>query len=173
MVDGSVALSLNLSDVRVPDAYRLSGGLAAIEQAQSVAQLARAAEALGIMERMLAETAEYLRTREQFGTRLSSFQAIQHRMVAQYAVKEQARGLLNRAIVTWRTPSFSRHVAGAVAFIASAALTFGHEMIQFHGGMGVTEELAIGHAHKRLMMLMRWPFSPQVAMERYSAHVAG
>lgn len=172
LVDGSVAVSLNLSGVRVSDAYRLCGGMAEIERAQSVAQLARVAEALGIMERMLAETAEYLRTREQFGVRLASFQALQHRMVAQYAVKEQARGLLNRAIVTWATPSFRRYVAGAAAFIASAGLTFGHEMIQFHGGMGVTEELAIGHAHKRLMMLMRWPFSPQVAMEHYSELVA-
>lgn len=172
MVDGSLAVSLELRDVPVAGGLRLGGGLAELDRAQAVAQLARAAEALGIIDRMLAETTEYLRTREQFGTRLGSFQAIQHRMVAQYAVREQARGLLNRAIVSWATPDFDLAVAAVTAYIASAALTFGHEMIQFHGGMGVTEELAIGHAHKRLMMLTRWPLSPEVAMERYAAMLA-
>lgn len=172
MVDGSVAVSLNLTNVCLPDTHRLTGGLAEIERAQAVAQLARAAEALGVMERMLEETSEYLRTREQFGVRLSSFQALQHRMVAQYMVKEQVRGLLNRAVVAWGTPGFARDVAGVSTFIASTGLKFGHEMIQFHGGMGVTEELAIGHAHKKLMMLTRWPHSPEVSMERYSAFLA-
>lgn len=172
LVDGSLAVSLELRDVRVAAGLRLHGGLAELDYAQSVAHLARTAEALGIMDRMLAETTEYLRTREQFGTRLGSFQAIQHRMVAQYAVREQARGLLNRAIVSWATPDFDLAVAAVTAYIASTALTFGHEMIQFHGGMGVTEELAIGHAHKRLMMLTRWPLSPEVAMEHYAALLA-
>ncbi len=168
LIDGSLAASLDLTDVAAAPGRRLDGGLAEIERAQSVAQLARAAEAVGIMERMLTETTEYLRTREQFGTRLGSFQAIQHRMVAQYAVREQARGLLNRAIVKWATSEFDLAVAAVAAYIASTALTFGHEMIQFHGGMGVTEELAIGHAHKRLMMLTRWPLSPEVSMAQYA-----
>ncbi|MEY4670972.1 MAG: hypothetical protein RLZZ415_851 [Pseudomonadota bacterium] len=172
LIDGSMAVSLELADVALSPEMRLAGGYAEIEQAQSVAQLARAAEALGLMDRMLAETTDYLRTREQFGTRLGSFQAIQHRMVAQYAVREQARGLLDRAIVYWATPEFDRAVAAVSAYIASTALSFGHEMIQFHGGMGVTEELSIGHAHKRLMMLTRWPLSPEVAMDRYAALLA-
>lgn len=172
LVDGSLAASLELRNVGVAPGMRLAGALAELNAAQAVAQMARAAEALGIMDRMLAETTEYLRTREQFGTRLASFQAIQHRMVAQYAVREQARGLLNRAIVSWATGEFERAVAAVTAYVASTALTFGHEMIQFHGGMGVTEELAIGHAHKRLMMLTRWPLSPEVAMEQYASLLA-
>jgi alkylation response protein AidB-like acyl-CoA dehydrogenase len=172
LVDGSLAVSLELKDVSAAPEMRLAGGLAEIDRAQSVAQLARAAEALGIIDRMLDETTEYLRTREQFGTRLASFQAIQHRMVAQYAVREQARGLLNRAIVSWETPEFDLAVAAVAAYIASTALTFGHEMIQFHGGMGVTEELVIGQAHKRLMMLTRWPLSPEIAMEQYASLLA-
>lgn len=79
---------------------------------------------------------------------------------------------VNRAIVNWATPEFDLAVAAGVAYLASSALTFGHEMIQFHGGMGVTEELAIGQAHKRLMMLTRWPLSPEVAMEQYASLLA-
>lgn len=92
-------------------------------------------------------------------------------MVAQYAVKEQVRGLLNRAIVSWGQPGFGRAAAAVSAYVASVVLAFGHEMIQFRGGMGITDELAIGHAHKRLMLLSRWPLSPQVAMERYAAQL--
>jgi alkylation response protein AidB-like acyl-CoA dehydrogenase len=120
------------------------------------------------MERIFAETLEYLRTREQFGNRLASFQAIQHRMVAQYAVIEQSRALLNLAQVSWGKDEFAGAVAGARAFIAPASITLGHEMIQFHGGMGVTDELSITHAHKRLLVLSRWPDDPDIALDRFA-----
>lgn len=167
-IDGGMAVSLDLCGVCLDAAACLPGGVAELGAAQAVAQLARGAEALGIMERMLAETAEYLRTREQFGTKLSGFQALQHRMVAQYAIKEQARGLLNRAVVAWECSGFQQAAAGLAAYVAKVVVGFGHEMIQFHGGMGVTDELAIGHAHKRLAMLSRWPHSPDVALDLYA-----
>ena len=59
-------------------------------------------------------------------------------------------------------------IDGARAFIADASLTLGHEMIQMHGGMGVTDELIIGHGHKRLVMLARWPDDPAAALDRYA-----
>lgn len=167
MVDGTSSVRLTLRQVEVPADCRLIGGMAAIEQAQAAAQLARAAEALGIMERMFAETIDYLRTREQFGVKIASFQAIQHRMVAQYAVKEQLRGLVNLAISSWSKPQFDRAVFGVNSYLALEGLQFGHDMIQFHGGMGVTEELCIGQAHKRLLVLTHWPFAPDVALNRY------
>jgi alkylation response protein AidB-like acyl-CoA dehydrogenase len=168
MTDGSMAVSLRLDGVAVDPGHALSGGAAALAEAEVLASLARSAEALGIMERIFAETLEYLRTREQFGNRLASFQAIQHRMVAQYAVIEQARALLNLAQVSWGKDDFARAVTGARAFIAPASITLGHEMIQFHGGMGVTDELSIGHGHKRLLVLSRWPDDPDLALDRFA-----
>lgn len=165
MADGSVAAALTLD--KVP-AQRLDGGLAELAEAEQVAALARSAEALGIMERMFGETLDYLRTRDQFGVRIGSFQAIQHRMVAQYSAIERSRALLNLALVSWESDAFARHVQGARAFIADASLTLGHEMIQFHGGMGVTDELAIGSGHKRLLVLSRWPEPPLAALDRYA-----
>ncbi|MFM6931146.1 MAG: acyl-CoA dehydrogenase family protein, partial [Novosphingobium sp.] len=109
------------------------------------------------MQRLFDATLDYLRTRQQFGTTLGSFQAIQHRMSAQYAVIEQARALLNLAIVRQGSDDFAGAVHGLRAFIAPASVELGHEMIQFHGGMGVTDELFIGHGHKRLLVLSRWP----------------
>ena len=168
MADGSLAVSLTLDAVAVPAEHRLTGGAEAIATAETLANLARGAEALGIMERIFAETQDYLRTREQFGAKLASFQAIQHRMVAQYAVIEQARALLNLAQVSWDQPGFAQAVAGARAFIGPASITLGHEMIQFHGGMGVSDELSIGHGHKRLLVLSRWPDEPEAALDRFA-----
>ncbi|MDE2597079.1 MAG: acyl-CoA dehydrogenase family protein [Sphingomonadales bacterium] len=165
MADGSVAVSLTLDSV---EACPLNGDAATLAETEALADLARSAEALGIMERIFAETREYLGTREQFGARLGSFQAVQHRMVTQYAVIEQARALLNLAQVSWGSADFAGAVAGARAFIGPASITLGHEMIQFHGGMGVTDELSIGHAHKRLLVLSRWPVGPEVALDRFA-----
>ena len=160
-----MAAALTLDDA---PATRLDGGLSALADAEAFAALARSAEALGIMERIFQETIDYLRTREQFGARLGSFQAIQHRMVTQYSVIERSRALLNLALVSWQTEDFVRNVQGARAFIADASVTLGHEMIQFHGGMGVTDELAVGGGHKRLLVLSRWPEPPLAALDRYA-----
>lgn len=168
LADGSVAADITLDDAA---ATRLEGGLDALAEAEQVAALARSAEALGIMARIFEETIEYLRTRDQFGVPLGSFQAIQHRMVAQYAAIERSRALLNLALVSWGTEDFARNVQGARAFIADASVTLGHEMIQFHGGMGVTDELAVGGGHKRLLVLSRWPEPAQSALDRFAGLV--
>lgn len=168
LADGSVAVELTLEGVSIPSGNRLEGGLEAIAEADVMAALARSAEALGIMQRLFDETIDYLRTRDQFGTPLGKFQAIQHRMVDQYAAIEQCRGLLSLALVSWGSERFAEAVHGARAAIAEASVTLGHEMIQFHGGMGVTDELAIGGGHKRLLVLSRWPEGPQAALDRYA-----
>lgn len=165
LADGSVAAALELEGA---PAVRLDGGIDALADAEQLAALARCAEALGIMERIFQETIDHLRTRDQFGAPLGSFQAIQHRMVAQYAALERSRALLNLALVSWGTEDFARNVQGVRAFIADASLTLGHEMIQFHGGMGVTDELAVGGGHKRLLVLSRWPEPPLATLDRYA-----
>lgn len=168
MTDGSMAAWLTLDDVAVAESQRLTGGWAAVEAAEDFANLARAAEALGIMERSFAETLEYLNTREQFGVKLGSFQALQHRMATQYAVLEQCRGLLHLALISHGSDRFTSAVQGLRAFVGPASITLSQEMVQMHGGMGVTDELSIGHAHKRLLTLSRWPDSPEIALNRYA-----
>ncbi|MCJ2178733.1 acyl-CoA dehydrogenase family protein [Novosphingobium album (ex Hu et al. 2023)] len=168
LADGSLATALTLDSVSIPAGNQLEGGLDALDGVEVLTALARSAEALGIMERLFAETLDYLRTRDQFGAALGSFQAIQHRMVAQYASIEQSRALLNLALVNWGSDGFEQAVYGARAYIADVSLTLGHEMIQFHGGMGVTDELAVGGGHKRLLVLSRWPEGPQAALDRYA-----
>lgn len=168
MVDGGAAASLKLDRVKIETTHILKGGVEAIAEAQVLANLARAAEALGIMERIFADTSDYLRTREQFGVTLSSFQALQHRMVQNYLLIEQARALINLALVSWKTPDFEKAVNGARAFISDSSIALGHDMMQFHGGMGVTDELLIGQGHKRLLVLSRWPDDPAAALDRFA-----
>jgi alkylation response protein AidB-like acyl-CoA dehydrogenase len=169
LVDGSVAVALTLDDVVVPEECYLGGDLSTVESALERGAFLQCAEALGIMEKLYADTLDYLRTRTQFGAALGSFQALQHRMVAQYAVLEQSRALINLATMATEQAARSRAIQGARAFIADASVSFGHEMIQMHGGMGVTDELIIGHGHKRLLMLSRWPEDANAALDRYAA----
>ncbi len=168
LADGTYAVALTLNNV---PATNLGGSLADLDAAQTAAALLRSAEALGVMEKLFADTLDYLRTRKQFGVALGTFQALQHRMVAQYAMLEQARGLLYLAAMTDDADGnlLEKRIHGARAFIADAAMTLGHEMIQMHGGMGVTDELVIGHGHKRLMVLARWPEDATAALDRYAA----
>lgn len=169
LVDGSVAVALTFENVVVAQEHCLDGGLDEVEAALEHGVFLGCAESLGIMEKLHADTLEYLRTRRQFGVALGSFQALQHRMVAQYAVLEQARALLNLATMAGGGPARSRAIAGVRAYIADASVTLGHEMIQMHGGMGVTDELIIGHGHKRLLMLSRWPEDANASLDRYAA----
>ena len=168
MADGSLAASLRLENVSVLPENELLQGNSLLRQATSRANLVSSAEALGIMERLFADTLEYVRQREQFGTPIGKFQAIQHRLAAQYAEIEQSRALLELAIVSDGSPGFATAVDGARAFIAEAAINLGHEAIQLHGGMGITEELAIGHGHKRLLVISRWPDDASAALDRYA-----
>jgi alkylation response protein AidB-like acyl-CoA dehydrogenase len=169
LVDGSVAVALTLDDVAVPEEACLGGDLSSIEAALEHGAFLHCAEALGVMEKLYADTLDYLRTRTQFGAALGSFQALQHRMVAQYAALEQSRALLNLATMATEPAARSRAIHGARAYISEASVTLGHEMIQMHGGMGVTDELVIGHGHKRLLFLSRWPEDAAAALDRYAS----
>ncbi|ARU17929.1 acyl-CoA dehydrogenase family protein [Croceicoccus marinus] len=169
LADGTHTASLEFADVAVPAAHRLDIAPEVAARIETLAALARASEGLGIMDAMFDETLGYLRTREQFGTQIGKFQAIQHRMAALYATLEQCRALVETAIVAEGTDRFADDTYGARAFIAQHSLTLGHEMIQMHGGMGITDELSIGQGHKRLLVLSRWPEPPLATLDRYAA----
>lgn len=170
MIDGSLAALLRFDNVEA--SHQLSGGLGLLDAIMPLADLARAAEAVGVMQRIFDESLEYLRTRSQFNTALGRFQAIQHRMVAHYAALEQSKALINSALVAEGQEGFAQTVHGARAFISQVSLDLGHDMIQFHGGMGVTDELSIGHGHKRLVLLSRWPEDPLAQLDRYAQEAA-
>ncbi len=152
LADGSVAAELMLRGVTVTHADRLAGGLDSLDRVVATARAAAAAEMLGVMTLLFDATLEYVKTRVQFGKPIGSFQVIQHRMADAFVLVEQARSQVVRAGLA-PSADFPRAAAGAKAFVADAALSVAHTAVQLHGGMGITDELVIGHGLKRLRVL--------------------
>jgi alkylation response protein AidB-like acyl-CoA dehydrogenase len=150
LVDGSVASQLTLRGVR---GEPLAGGFEQFSQVVERAQIAAAAEMLGIMSLLFDSTLEYVRNRRQFGAPLGSFQVIQHRMVDLYVMLELSRSQLYRAALVAGERERARAVAGMKSYLSTSGVSMGEQCIHLHGAMGTTDELAIGHAHKRLLVL--------------------
>jgi alkylation response protein AidB-like acyl-CoA dehydrogenase len=158
MMDGQLVANLVFTDVEVAAANlvgELDGGYALIAALAMEANLALAAEALGIMELLNAKTVEYTKTRKQFGVAISSFQALQHRMVDTFMAYEQTKSLLYRAVcaLTDEEEDAATAVHALKVMLDVAGKEVFGEAIQLHGGMGITDELDIGHYAKRLMMI--------------------
>lgn len=152
IADGGVAAELVLRNVEVLPGARLAGGFDVLAPVVALARAAAAAEMLGLMTLLFDNTLAYVKTRQQFGQPLGSFQVIQHRLAEAYVKLEQSRSQVVRAGLAGPC-SFAAAAAGTFAFVAEAAIGIGHEAVQLHGGMGITDELDIGHALKRLRVL--------------------
>lgn len=116
--------------------------------------IAICAEGAGAMAAVTQQTVDYLKTRQQFGQALSKFQVLQHRLVDMSVSAEEARATVHAALqaIDDDSPDASRAVAIAKVQTARSARFVGGQAIQLHGGMGMTDELVIGHYYKRLTM---------------------
>lgn len=155
LTDGSIAGELKLTRAR--PSTKLDLDAAGFARIVSATRLYAAAEMVGLGQRLLDDTLNYVKEREQFGVAIGSFQALQHRLVEAYAMVEQCRSMLYRAALTNPndTSEWHRATAGAKAFIGENVDAVAREAVQMHGGMGITDELAIGHELKRVMVLAR------------------
>ena len=157
-IDGLKAAELSLEGVVVGIDQiigDLDEGFAALEAAVDDAIIAVCAEAVGIMTVITEKTIEYTKNRVQFGVPISSFQALQHRMVDMYSTCEQSRSLLLWAVMTVAEGSDdSRRAIHSIKYqIGKAGKRVGEEAVQIHGGMGVTWELDVAHYFKRLIAI--------------------
>jgi len=154
-VDGLRAAEITLENVSV-SADRVigapGGGYAALAGALSDATLAVCAEAVGIMSALTEKTIAYTKSRVQFGVPISSFQALQHRMVEMYTACEQSRSLMMWAAmaVADDNEDAARAIHSLKYQIGVAATRVGEEAVQMHGGMGVTWDIDVAHYFKRL-----------------------
>jgi alkylation response protein AidB-like acyl-CoA dehydrogenase len=133
------------------------------------------AEAVGLMRKVLADTVEYCKQRQQFGQPIGSFQVLQHRMVDMYMEVEQAIAAVYLAVLNLEAEpdTRARAVSAAKATIGRAARFVGQQAVQLHGGMGMTEELAIGHYFKRLTALQYEFGSTDYHVARYAELTKG
>jgi alkylation response protein AidB-like acyl-CoA dehydrogenase len=151
--DGSAASDLTFDDAPATLLVREGRGLQVLEAIIERGIAARCAQAAGAMDFSYQQTLEYVKTREQFGVAIGSFQVLQHRLVDMLiAVREcQAMSLMTAYDVTESDANARRaQVAGAKAYVGKRARKVAQDIVQLHGGVGMTEELSIGHFFRYL-----------------------
>ena len=158
-VDAFQASEITLDNVTV-GADALIGeegkGLAVIEQVIDEGILAVGSEAVGCMEVLYKATVEYCKTREQFGQPIGKFQVLQHRMVDMFMEHEQSKSLMYMAAMRMDEgygPEAQKAVSAFKVQVGKSGRFVGQSAVQLHGGMGMTEELNVGHYFKRLTMV--------------------
>ncbi len=151
--DGSRFGDLHLQDV--PGQLISADGQALLEAAIDVGVAATCAQGVGVMDRTLALTVDYMKTRQQFGTTLASFQALRHRVADMKMQLELARSMSYYATLKLEAPAAERHIALARAkYQLGQSMRFvGQQAVQLHGGIGVTREATISHCFKALTQL--------------------
>lgn len=157
--DGMGAAEIGLSGVEIgADAVLAEPGKAfpVIERIVEAGIAATSAEAVGAMEAMQAMTLEYLKTRQQFGRPIGDNQALQHRATEMFVALEQGRSLAMLAAMMVDEPDATerqRNIATVKAGIGQAARFVSQNAVQLHGGIGMTEEYAVGHYFRRVMVI--------------------
>ncbi|MDA8712128.1 acyl-CoA dehydrogenase family protein [Alphaproteobacteria bacterium] len=157
-VDGNRASEVTLENVTV-GADALIGdagnGLALLDEALDYGIGAVCAEAIGHMKCLNDATVEYCKTRKQFGVPIGSFQVLQHRMVDMFMEYEQSVSMtyMVNMKLTESEAERKKAAAGAKVQIGKSGRFVGQEAVQLHGGMGMTEELNVGHYFKRLTVI--------------------
>ena len=151
--DGGRAAEVLLKNA--PATLITQNGLTALEHAVDIGIAATCAEAVGVMDKTLAITAEYMNTRKQFGVVISSFQALRHRMADMKMQLELARSMSYYGSLKLNAPTAERRAA-----LARAKYQLGNSMryvsqqaVQLHGGIGVTDEYIVSHYFRKLTQM--------------------
>jgi alkylation response protein AidB-like acyl-CoA dehydrogenase len=168
-IDGRRAADVTFQNVELgPSAQLVAGPPGSLDIARERALAAQCAEAVGIIAVLNEMTLEYARTRKQFGQPIGRFQVVQHRLVDMYIAHREAAAITRSLAWTLRDPGneASHGASAAKVKVAEAARLVGQQAIQLHGGMGMTDELAVGHYAKRLMVIAQQLGSPDQHLDR-------
>lgn len=151
--DGSRAAEVQLANA--PATLITTDGLAALELAVDTGIAATCAEAVGVMDKTVALTVEYMNQRKQFGVFIASFQALRHRVADMKMQLELARSMSYYASLKLGAPAAERRAAMARAKVQlGQSMRFvGQQSVQLHGGIGVTDEYIGSHYFKKLTQL--------------------
>ncbi|HMO75724.1 MAG TPA: acyl-CoA dehydrogenase family protein [Sphingopyxis sp.] len=173
LIDDTPAADLDLGGLWVDAAAEVGRGQdseAALQAAVDAAIAALAAEAAGIARVLLDDTLLYTKQRRQFGATLSSFQALQHRMVDMLLLREQIGAA---AMLAALKPGDAQATAAAKATVGEALRRIGQEAVQLHGAMGMTEELRVGPFFRRATAIEQKLGTVDFHVGRYAAGMAG
>lgn len=154
-IDDQPAGDLTLDSVTLPLTNCLSEDVSdVLAEVLAVGRAALCAQAIGAMEEACDQTLAYLKERKQFGAPLSTFQALQHRMVDMHLHLEQSRSMAILAATSLALPASERDykIAAAKAYCGESARFIAEQAIQLHGAMGMTEECYVANYAKHLVM---------------------
>ena len=157
-VDGQSCSEISFENVKLDKSNIIATGNDAenlLKETINLATLCICAEAVGCMESCYHKTLEYTKGREQFGQPISGFQVLQHRMVDMFIESELAKSLLIKAMleVNNRSDEMYKHVSALKSYVGKSGKLSAKEAVQLHGGMGVSEEMMIGHYLKKMISL--------------------
>jgi pimeloyl-CoA dehydrogenase small subunit len=176
--DDSRAADISLSNVSVADANVLGEvgkGLAVIQRVIEAGIAATAGETVGAMEAMNEMTLEYSKTRVQFGNPIGSYQVVQHRLADMFMAQEQGRSMAMLATMSIENPdeaARAHDIALAKVGIGQAGRYVSQSAVQMHGGIGMTEEYAVGHYFRRCMVIERLFGDPAYYLNKLAAEVS-
>ena len=173
-VDGLHASEITFENVEIPAAGLIGtadDGLKLIEQVTDEAIAAHASEAVGAMKVLVDTTVEYSKTRKQFGVPIGKFQALAHRMVDMFTSSEQSASITYMVTLKLGDGEVERAKAASAAKvqIGKAGRFIGQGAVQIHGGIGMTDELNVGHYFKRLTLLDTLYGNVDHHLKRYAA----
>ena len=157
LVDGRGAAGFEFVDATTLPLCAPGAGLPLLRETFDHARLAMCSEALGAIHVLNRDTLAYLKTRKQFGRPIGTNQVLQHRMVEMVMQEQECAAVIEAAQRAVHLPGnlWRRAVAGAAAHVMQVGRHVSHEAVQMHGGIGMTDELAIGHYFKRIMVINR------------------
>ena len=167
LLDDTPSADLVLDELSVPESSCIAVGdavLPALQYAVARALAATCAEASGIAAVMVEDTVAYTKEREQFGVPISSFQALQHRMVDMWAKAQEIEAAALLAALKVDEPAA---ISAAKATISDGLRLIGQEAVQLHGAMGLTEELRVGHYFERATVIENRLGNAADHVERY------
>ena len=177
MVDSRNAAKIEFSQVEV-GADTLLGvadaGFDGLDKVLDIARIGLAAEMLGSIQEVFERILDFLKTREQFGILIGSFQGLQHRAATMYTEIELCKSVVRAALAGLDDPGKSREEIAVLASIAKAKLSevfFGvsNEGIQMHGGIGMTDEFDIGFFLKRARVAQQFLGDASFHRDRYAS----
>ncbi len=170
-MDGGRAANVSFNNAPAQLLGQEGQGFAVLERVIDFATVAACAQALGEMESSFKKTLEYVKVREQFGKAIGSFQVIQHRMVDMFTQTETSRSMLIMAgmrVSSANAQERKKAVSAAKVYIAQKARALAQDAVQLHGGIGMTEELDIGHYFRRLTLFCSIFGSTNYHLQRFA-----
>ncbi len=174
-VDGFQASEIYFENAAIPGDALLAGGIDLIEALVDEATVAMCGEACGISRKLHEGTLDYSKQRKQFGVPIGKFQVLQHRMADMFIEVEQIASMTLMGTLKLDLPAAERKAAVSLAKAkVSRSINFvGQNAIQTHGGIGITQELAIGHYFKRGTMIENQFGSADFHLDRFEQLTLG